>query len=287
MLHGWKDCSRRDFLKAGGAAALLAAGGCSMPDPKPDRERTLPVGLQLYAVRDACAEDFPGTVKKVAAMGYEGVEFAGYYGWTAEDLRKLLDDCGLVCCGTHTGLETLQGDELERTVAFHQTLGNQFLVVPGLPGERRASKLAWLETAALFNSIAERLAPQGMYCGYHNHTVEFQPMEGVIPWNLFFEKTRPEVVMQLDTGNGMTAGADPIAVRRRFPGRARTVHAKPYHKDDPAACIGGDQVPWKEVLSLCRTSAGTEWLIVEQEQFKGTSLEGVAESLGGVRGFLG
>jgi sugar phosphate isomerase/epimerase len=279
-------CSRRDFLKAGGAAALLAAGGCSMTSSKRTAPQPLSLGLQLYAVRDACAEDLAGTVKRVGTLGFKGVEFAGYYGWNAPDLRKLLDDSGLKCCGAHIGFDTLLGDELERTVDFHKTLGNRFLIVPGLPEERRNSKAAWLKTAAVFNEIAAKLEPHGMFCGYHNHTVEFQPLEGELPWDLFFGNTRRDVVMQVDTGNAMTGGADPVALLRRYPGRAKTVHAKPYARNDPAACIGEDEVPWKEVLSLCRTTAGTQWLIVEQEQFRGTSLDGVHQSLEGLKALL-
>ena len=95
----------------------------------------IPIGLQLYSVRDDCEIDLPSVLKAVGGMGYDGVEFAGYYGRTASELRQMLDDNGLKCCGTHTGLETILGDELEKTIAFNQTLGNKFLIVPGLPRE--------------------------------------------------------------------------------------------------------------------------------------------------------
>ena len=84
----------------------------------------IPIGLRLYSVREDCAKDLPGTLKAVAEMGYEGVEFAGYYNHTATELRKMLDDVGLVCCGTHIGLDTLQGDALEKTIDFHKTIVN-------------------------------------------------------------------------------------------------------------------------------------------------------------------
>jgi sugar phosphate isomerase/epimerase len=245
--------------------------------------RRIPIGLQLYAVRDQCAKDLAGTVKKVAQLGYEGVEFAGYYDWTAKDLKRLLDDNGLECCGTHTGLDTLLGDELQKTVEFHKTLDNPFLIVPGLPGNRRDSVDAWLKTAELFNEIAERLAPYKMYCGYHNHTVEFQPMDGKVPWDLFFGNTRDDVVMQLDVGNGMHGGADPVAILKRYPGRARTVHAKPFSTTNPAAVIGRDEAPWPEIIELCRTVAGTEWTIVEQERYETSSLDSVAGCLEGLK----
>jgi sugar phosphate isomerase/epimerase len=277
-----KKLSRRDFIKAGAAGTVAAAAGCEILGIK---QKRIPIGVQLYAVRDQCAKDLAGTVKRVAELGYEGVEFAGYYDWSAKDLKKLLDDNGLKCCGTHTGLDTLLGDELEKTVAFHQTLGNKYLIVPGLPGNRRNSAQAWLETANLFNEIAAKLESLGMYCGYHNHAVEFQPMDGKIPWELFFENTVADVVMQLDVGNGMHGGADPVTVLQKYPGRAKTVHAKPYSKTDDTAVIGRDDAPWPEIIALCRTIAGTEWYIVEQEKYEKSSLDSIAGCLEGLKRF--
>ena len=85
----------------------------------------IPIGLQLYSVREDCKNDLPGVLKEVARMGYAGVEFAGYYGHSAADLRKMLDDLGLICCGTHTGIQTLLGEELPKTIEYNQTPGQQ------------------------------------------------------------------------------------------------------------------------------------------------------------------
>ena len=119
----------------------------------------IPIGVQLYSVREDCARDLPGTLEAIAKMGYDGVEFAGYYDHSAADLRKLLDDNGLKCCGTHIPLDTLLGEALEATVEFNKTLGNRYLVVPWIPEERRDSLAAWKATAGVFNEIAEKLDP--------------------------------------------------------------------------------------------------------------------------------
>ena len=111
---------------------------------------SIPVGVQLYSVREECARDLPGTLAALAKMGYAGVEFAGYYGRSARELRSMLDDLGLKCCGTHIGLDTLLGAEFEATVAFNLELGNPYLVVPWIGEERRSSIAAWQKTAALF-----------------------------------------------------------------------------------------------------------------------------------------
>ncbi len=117
----------------------------------------IPVGLQLYSVRNDCAADLPGTLAAVAKMGYAGVEFAGTYDRSAKELRTMLDDLGLKCCGTHIRIDTLLGDALPATVEFNQILGNKYLIVPGLAEEYRNSRAAWLRTAGIFNEIAERL----------------------------------------------------------------------------------------------------------------------------------
>jgi sugar phosphate isomerase/epimerase len=243
----------------------------------------IPIALQLYSVREECARDLPGTIAAVAKMGYAGVEFAGYYERSAPELRKLLDDHGLRCAGTHTGLNTVLGDELPRTIEFNQTLGNKFLIVPGLPRERRETRQAWQETAKLFNEAAERAKPHGMLVGYHNHSIEFQPLDGELPWDTFFGNTKPEVVMQFDTGNALHGNAETAPFLRRYPGRAITVHLKEYAKDNNKALIGEGDVPWDEVFQLCETIGGTEWYIVEQESYAYPPLECVDRCLQALR----
>jgi len=224
----------------------------------------IPIALQLYSVREDCERDLSGTLAAVAKMGYEGVEFAGYYGRSARELRAMVDDLGLAVVGTHIGLDTLLGDQLQETVAFNRELGNRFLIVPGLPPERRSSRQAWLETARIFGQIAAELDQEGMFVGYHNHHIEFQPLDGELPWDTFFGNTPPEVVMQLDTGNALHGGVDPVPFLTRYPGRALTVHLKAYSAANPQALIGDDEVPWQKVFDLCETKGGTQWYIVNR-----------------------
>jgi sugar phosphate isomerase/epimerase len=243
----------------------------------------IPIGLQLYSVRKDCENDLPGTLKAVAEMGYEGVDFAGYYGYDAKEIRTMLDDLGLKACGGHLGLNTLLGDELKRTVEFQRILGNKYLIVPGLPEERRNSRSAWLGTAKIFNEIAEKLEPEGMLTGYHNHSVEFTPMDGELPWDTLFGNTRKEVVMQIDTGNALHGGADPVPFLEKYPGRAITVHLKSYSSTNDKALIGEDEVRWDDVFRLCETTGDTEWYIVEQESYAYPPLECVDRCLKALR----
>jgi sugar phosphate isomerase/epimerase len=244
---------------------------------------TLPIALQLYSVRKDCEQDLPGVLQQVGRMGYDGVEFAGYYGRSAPELKKLLDDNGLRCAGTHTALNTILGDELGRTVEFNQVLDNRFLIVPSLPEARRNSREAWLETARLFTETAERARGYGALVGYHNHAIEFQPLDGELPWDTFFANTPPEVVMQVDIGNALHGGGNPVPYIARYPGRALTVHLKEYSATNDRALIGEGDVNWAEVFQLCETVGGTQWYIVEQESYAYPPLECVDRCLQNLR----
>src|SRR5262245_16900497 len=234
---------------------------------------TIPIALQLYAVRDECAKDFPGTLSAVAEMGYTGVELAGTYGRTAAELRTMVAERGLKFAGTHTQLTALLGEELARTIDFNLALGNQHVVIPSLPAERRASRAAWLDSAKLFDKLAAKLEPDGLRLGYHNHRVEFNAVEGQVPWHLIFNHVRPSVITQLDVGHALEAGADPVAELRRYPGRATTVHMAEWSAIQPLALLGEGDVPWRAVIDACETVGGTQWYIVEQETYPYPQLE--------------
>ena len=243
----------------------------------------IPIALQLYSVRDDCAKDLSLTLQAVAQMGYEGVEFAGYYDRSAEELRGMCDDLDLKIVGTHTGLNTLLGDELEKTVVFNKTLGNPYLIVPGLGGEYTNSQDAWKETASIFNDIAEKISNEGMYTGYHNHAGEFMPLEGEIPWDTFATNTRDEVVLQIDTGHVLRAGQDNVPFIERYHGRYKIVHIKEFSSTNDKALIGEGDLAWEEVFDAFETVGGTEWYIVEQESYPYPPLECAKRCLDALR----
>ena len=250
--------SRRDFLGLG--AATLAAGG-RLLGAEAEAAKKSPIGLQLYTLRREAGKDLPGTIAAVAKAGYKAVEFAGYYNRKAEELKKLLDDNGLKCCGTHTGMGTLLGDNLKKTVEFNKAIGNRYLMVPGGVGGK--TKESWVEAAKRFTDIAEKLKPEGMVTGYHNHAHEFKkfgPDDPETPWDVLFSNAGQDVAMQLDIGNGMGGGCDPVATLKKFPGRAITLHVKGF-----GGIVGEDKAPWPEIFALCETTGKTEWYIVEQD----------------------
>jgi sugar phosphate isomerase/epimerase len=262
-----KRISRRRFLKVaavGAGAGLVTLDGFPAAGAQPGAPRKrIPVGVQLYSVRQEAAKDFVAAVEAVGKMGYKGVEFAGYYGWDAKpkELRRLLDANGLKCCGTHTGLDTITGDNLKATAELHTILGNSFLIVPSLQAE---DAQGWVDLAKRFNETASKAKPLGMRIGYHAHAGDFRKIGDTTPWEIFFDNTNADVVMQIDTGNCMSGGGDPVAILKKYPGRSATVHLKEFGGPE-AAVIGQGVVRWPEVFEVCETTGATSWYIVEHE----------------------
>lgn len=269
MTDNSANLSRRTFLKTTAvsiAAAYTAGTGCNEQSSLGKAKRKIPLGLQLYSVRTECQKDLPATIEAVAKIGYQGVEFAGYYDYSAKDLRKLLDDNGLKCCGTHAQFDTLLGDNLPKTIEFNKIIGNKYLIVPWLDPNKYSSAEGWKNAAEVFNELAEKVKPHKMQVGYHNHSHEFKPVDGQVPWDIFFGNTRKDVIMQFDTGNAMHGGGDAIPYLKRYPGRAVTVHLKEYSATNKNAIIGEGDIPWEELLTLCETIGGTKWYIIEEEK---------------------
>ena len=259
--------SRRSFVKTSaiGAAAL----GLNLPSLLA-ADKKIPVGLQLYSVRQDCEKDLPKVIETVAKIGYKGVEFAGYYNRKANELRKLLDDSGLVCCGTHTPLETIKPENLNATIEFNRTLGNKFLIVPWMDPK---TKEGWLEMVKLFNAQAPKVKAEKMLIGYHAHAHDFNKIDGVSCWDLFFGNTRNDVVMQLDTSNCLDGGADPVAVLKQYAKRAITIHIKEWGGAADAV-IGQGKVNFPAVFEICEKTGVTQWYIVEHEK-EGNALDNV------------
>lgn len=251
--------------------------GAALVPGSPSAQR-IPIALQLFSVREQCAADLPGTLREVAKLGYEGVEFAGYHGRTAQQLRQLLDETHLTCCGAHLPIDDLLPAKFMATVEFHRTLGNRYLVVPGLPDSYRQSQDAWRKTAQLFSELSEKLKPHGMRIGYHNHAAEFQTLEGSRPWDTFFGQTATDVIMQFDIGNAGYEGADPVAELQRYPGRARTVHVKDYSAKLADLLVGDGVVNWPALFRACEQVAGTEWYVVEHDTRPESGLMEIAET---------
>lgn len=253
--------SRRQFLAASAALPFLLRNGVSAA--------RIPVGLELYSVRDELTKDLHGTVRAVAKMGYEVVEFySPYYSWTpetAKDVRKLLDDLGIRCPSTHNGAQALTAEGLPKAIELNQILGSRYIVMASAGKVSGAD--GWKGIAERLSAAAEKLKPLGMAPGFHNHRIEWEPVEGVRPMDVLAENTPADVVLQLDIGTCVQAGADPVAWIQKHPGRIRSIHCKDWAPDRGfAVLVGEGAAPWAKITEAAESAGGVEHYLIEQEE---------------------
>lgn len=274
-------------------ALLLAlaqlCSGCASTTGAAPREPQLAV--QLWSVKDEVKQDVEGTLARLAALGFEGVEFAGEFGRFAGDpagLRAVMDGIGLRCASAHVGLDTLRGAGFDTATSFYRALGCTDLIVPG--DARAGTPAGSAQLAAELSALAGRLAALGMRTGYHNHADEMKGAEGRTPWDILARGTPDNVILQQDAGWTTFAGKDPVAYVKRYPGRSVSLHYKA--KFAPGASgtpiIGQDRTDWAGLTAAATSTGGTAWLIVEQEEYPNGmgQLEAVAASLRGLRAAL-
>ncbi len=273
---------RRSFLKAGLCAAYGAFGAANVTAALADEKKKIPIALQVYSVRDYASKDLRGTLKEIAKIGYKGVEFAGYYGHDAKDVRKWLDEAGLEAISTHLGVPALLEGQFDKTAEFEKTLGNKRLIVASGLSASCATDAGNQMTAYLFNEIAYKAEKVGMQIGFHAHFNDFTDVNGKTAWELFFSRTREDIIAQMDVGNCMHGGADPYDLVAKLPGRGKLMHVKAENeKGKSGACVGGkgDIVDWDKMFNIAETVGGIEWYIIEQEDCRKDSnlMEAVAE----------
>src|SRR5262252_4466460 len=253
--------SRRSFLALAGAAPFALAA---------HKGKRVPVGLELYSVRDELAKDLMGTVRAVAKMGYEVVEFfSPYYQWTpdyAKEVRKLLDDLKIRCLSTHNGLNSFTPEGIQKAIELNQILGAKYIV---LASAGRVETLdGWKGVAERLTQASEKLKPLKMRAGYHNHKLEFVPIEGKRPMEVLAANTPKDVMLQLDVGTCVEVGSDPVAWINEHPGRINSLHCKEW-SPDPAkgykALFGEGSSPWKRIFQAAEKSGGIEFYLIEQE----------------------
>jgi sugar phosphate isomerase/epimerase len=261
--------SRRSFLALAGAAPFAFAA------PKGKR---VPVGLELYSVRDELSKDLMGTVRAVAKMGYEVVEFySPYYQWTpdyAKEVRKLLDDLNIRCLSTHNGANAFTPDGLQKAIELNQIIGAKYIVmasagrVEGLDG--------WKGVAERLTQASEKLKPLKMRAGFHNHKSEFVSIEGKRPMDVLAANTPKDVTLQLDVGTCVEAGADTVAWIKANPGRITSLHCKEWGAGEGkgySLLFGEGDAPWLKIFEVAEKVGGVEYYLIEQEGSRFPSLE--------------
>lgn len=250
---------------------------------------SLPVALELYSVRDLYREDFDACLEKTAAIGYTGVECFGAPTLPADKVVESLRKHGLTLVSWHTPIDILEGDAFVRTLAYFQQVGCTRVVVPSIAKETFATREAVLAFAKRLTDIQARLAPYGIDFGYHNHAVEFIPLpDGTLPWSVLMDATT--ITAQLDNGNALaskTPGLDTVALVGQWPGRARTVHLKPYSsKNGHDTMIGEDDIDWAGFIAKAEKPGGAAWLIVEYESAMYEQFDGVTRCLHALKAYL-
>ncbi len=249
---------------------LGAACGAVLATTAEAKPRKVPIGIELYSVRDELSKDLFGTVTRVAKMGYEVVEFfSPYSAWTpdyARQVRKLMDDLGIKCLSLHTGRQDFEGDRLKHVIELNQIVGSKTMVMSS--AGRTETKDDWKGVADLLTSTAQILQPLKMRTGYHNHQLEFTNKDGFLPMPFLAANTPRNVTLQFDVGTCMEMGNDPIAWVKQNPGRIRSLHLKDWGKGPDrgfSVLFGEGDTPWKELLQAAATIGGAECFLIEQE----------------------
>jgi sugar phosphate isomerase/epimerase len=282
--------SRREFI----GTTIAAAAAASLPFvPNATAASRIPVGLEMYSVRETMAKDLNGTVRAVAAAGYQGLEFyAPYYDWTpaqAKDMRKLLDDLGIRCFSTHNDSAFFSPDKIGHARELNLILGSKYMVMAS--SHEGATVEAWQKVADTLNAASEKLASDHLGVGYHNHQVEWKHLEGgARPMDILSKATKPSVVLQLDVGTCLEAGSDPVAWIKANPGRIRSMHCKEWSPDPGkgyAVLLGEGVAPWKELFAAAENGGGIEYYLIEQEGSRFSEIETAQKCLAAFRDAYG
>ena len=283
------------MASCGGNGAAKSAEGDAAADNK------LPIGLQLYSIRDDMAKDFKGTLQKVKDMGYDGVEFAGLYDNTPEQVKAMCDEIGLVPVSAHVPLADMLAD-IDKVIADYKTIGCQYIVVPYVTEERRPGGELFMQMIDEIRTIGQKVKDAGMTLLYHNHDFEFAKMpNGQYALDYIYTEIPADLLQtELDICWVKVAGEEPVDYIKKYSGRAPVVHLKDFYKEGKPAnmyeLIGIETEKKKETGKFefrpvghgmqdippvldAALEAGSKWVVVEQDQSYDTpALEAVKMS---------
>jgi sugar phosphate isomerase/epimerase len=265
--------SRRNFLKASGAATVAACAGVDRLIAAPVR---LPIGLQLYSVRNLLPKDFDGTLQKLSAAGYQEVEAAGYFDKTAGDFGNALQKAGLKCVSTHHQLVQLK-TQFDQLIQYGQALGLQYIICSWAGIHRDPTRTGdlnlddWRYVADQFNAIGEKVKTAGMTFGYHNHTIEFGKENGIVYFDELLKRTDPKLVyFEMDCGWVVVGGHNPVEYLSKYPERFPMLHVKDMIKQPDGkwrnVVMGKGSIDYRPIF---RAATGLKHYFIEQEEFEG------------------
>jgi sugar phosphate isomerase/epimerase len=281
--------SRRNFMRAG--AASLVVGSAMLESAMAfGKSLGLPLGLQLYSVRDLLPKDFDGTLKQLGNLGIREVESAGYYKHSAAEVKKALDAAGLKLVSAHVGFDMLL-TKLDEAIAFHHELGAQYIVCP-VPAKTPANVKKgghwedfamddWKYSAEQFNAIGEKVHAAGLKFGYHNHKIEFKKADGVTPYDELVRLTDPaKVTFELDLGWVVVGGGDPVALLKKYSDRISMLHVKDFKVGVPSGKepdtieeLGRGTIDYAPIFAAAASTGNIKHVFVEQEAFNVPPME--------------
>ena len=262
-----------------------------------------PVAYQIYSARQEAEKDFDAVLGRLKAMGYDGVEFAGFYGHSAQEIKEMLDKHGLIALSSHVPFVQIEAD-MFGVIAYHQAIGCRFIAVPYLDEATRPGSAGFAHAIAVIHRFARLMKEAGMTLLYHNHDFEFISLSGMFGLDFLYEAVPADLLKtELDVCWVKYAGQDPAAYLRKYAGRCPVVHLKDYvgvkqNDSAPYALIGlteNDQkktqaFEFRPVAYGCQDvqavlnagiDSGAEWFVVEQDQSTGrTPLEAAELSIG-------
>lgn len=253
--------NRRDFVQALGAASLAVKRSSSPASSA----RIRPIGLQLYTVRQAMQRDFEGTLAHVARIGYTEVEFAGYFDHTPQQVRDILRRHHLRSPSAHFDATSI-GSGWQAVLDTAKSIGHEYVTIAWTPEEMRRTLDGWRRIADLYNGAARQARAAGLGFAYHNHSYEFEPMEGKLPYDVLVEATDPDLVkLEIDLFWMTRGGQDPLAYFARFPGRVPMVHVKDMTTDHRMVDVGAGSIDWRRIFAQ-REQAGIKHYLVEHDE---------------------
>jgi sugar phosphate isomerase/epimerase len=239
------------------------------------------IGLQLYTVREDCDKDFRGTVKKVAEMGYQGVELAGDGGLSSSEMKALVEDCGLQVAGAHTGFDDLR-NKLDETMQYNREIGNTRIICPYLPQEYQdKGKAGYLEAAEILGGVGEKVVRSGFSLSYHNHSFEFGQDGGQYFLDILLGAAgEKNLKSELDTYWVQHGGAVPADYVNKYAERIELLHIKDMADDEARsfAEIGAGILDW-DAIFVAAEEADVAWYLVEQDVCQGPPMESARKSL--------
>jgi sugar phosphate isomerase/epimerase len=258
--------TRRDFLSSTAAAIAVS----SLKDPlqlfRPP-EKLSRIGVQLYTLRKEMERDFEGTLRRVARIGFNEVEFAGYFNHSPHQVHELLEDLKLGSPSAHMAYESLETNWQE-ILDQAKAIGHEYVLIAWTPAEERKTLDDWKRIGAKFNRAAEAAHRAGLKFGYHNHDFEFKPIDGTVPFDLLLAETDRDLVkIEMDLYWITLAGGDPFAYFQQYPGRFPMVHVKDLKKGPPPQMVdvGAGDIDFKAIFTR-HEQAGIQHYFVEHDE---------------------